>query len=272
MKKKCNKCNIEKDITLFNKKKNAKDGLNYSCKECVKQYSKTYYEDNKENYKNYYIENKNDIKENIKKYKINNKEYYKNYLEKYYLDNKEDILDYKKKYYLDNKEDILDYKKIYYDDNKEQILEKTKKWRLSNVKRNLNNLKEWRSNNPEYLKEWRSNNPEKIKEYYNNLRLNKPHLIAWRTLLRNAINRIGSEKENSTFEMLGYTASDLKIYIESLFSVGMSWDNWGEWHLDHKYPLSKFDKDVSISVVNSLSNLQPLWAFDNLSKGNKIKE
>jgi len=52
----------------------------------------------------------------------------------------------------------------------------------------------------------------------------------------------------------------------------MSWDNYGEWDIDHKKPISKFNKNTKLSTVNSLSNLQPLWAKDNLSKGNKFKE
>jgi hypothetical protein len=48
----------------------------------------------------------------------------------------------------------------------------------------------------------------------------------------------------------------------------MSWDNWGEWHIDHIIPVSKFEKETPPSIVNSLSNLQPLWAIDNYKKSN----
>ena len=50
----------------------------------------------------------------------------------------------------------------------------------------------------------------------------------------------------------------------------MSWENYGEWHIDHKKPISKFDKKTNLKIINSLCNLQPLWAKDNLSKGNKF--
>jgi len=272
MKKICNKCKIEKDILLFNNKKNAKDGLNYSCKECVKKYSKNYYQDNIENYKTYYIDNKEIIKENIKEYKKKNKEYYKKYIEKYYLENKQELSEYKKKYYLENKQEILSHKQEYYLENKEYLLQKSKNWVLNNRSRYIDYLNNWRLDNPEYIKDWRLNNPEKNKEYYNNLRLNNPHIIAWRTILQNVIKRIGTKKESSTYEILGYSADELKKHIESLFLDGMYWNNWGQWHIDHKYPVSKFDKETPISIVNSLDNLQPLWTSDNLSKGNKIKE
>jgi hypothetical protein len=63
---------------------------------------------------------------------------------------------------------------------------------------------------------------------------------------------------------------ELKEYIESLFIEGMSWENYGDWHIDHIIPVSSYNPETSIDVVNSIKNLQPLWAFDNLSKGNKI--
>jgi hypothetical protein len=62
----------------------------------------------------------------------------------------------------------------------------------------------------------------------------------------------------------------LKEHIEKLFVEGMSWENHGEWHIDHIKPVSKFDKTEKISIINSLDNLQPLWAVDNLKKSNKI--
>ena len=81
---------------------------------------------------------------------------------------------------------------------------------------------------------------------------------------------MGKPKENNTIDLLGYSAIELKEHIESIFTEGMSWDNHGEWHIDHIIPVSSFDKSEKMSVVNSLDNLQPLWAKDNLSKGSKI--
>ncbi len=49
----------------------------------------------------------------------------------------------------------------------------------------------------------------------------------------------------------------------------MTWENHGEWHVDHKVPVSSFSPDADMKVVNALSNLQPLWAEDNISKGCK---
>ena len=65
---------------------------------------------------------------------------------------------------------------------------------------------------------------------------------------------------------------DFKAYIESKFTDGMSWSNYGQWHLDHIIPLSKTDLTTSegIKLATHYTNLQPLWAKDNMSKGDKF--
>ena len=107
-------------------------------------------------------------------------------------------------------------------------------------------------------------------DYKKKHREKNPHVYLWRAILRNTIKRLGTGKEGKTNEVLGYSALELKEHIEKQFIDGMSWDNWGEWHIDHIKPVSKFDKSEKISIINSLDNLQPLWAKDNLTKSNKL--
>ena len=80
---------------------------------------------------------------------------------------------------------------------------------------------------------------------------------------------MGRRKEGYTIDIIGYSSLDLKLHLESLFTDGMSWDNYGKWEIDHIKPLSKFPKDTDIKIVNALSNLQPLWWEDNNKKSNK---
>jgi transketolase len=177
-------------------------------------------------------------------------------------------------YYSENKENILEYKKDHYQDNKSKYLERAKNWRENNCEKYQDLLKEWRLENPNYSKEylevWFKENPTKRVEYGRSHRINNPHIVAWRSTLKLAITRLGGKKENSTIELLGYSAEDLKSHMNRLFKENMSWENWGEWHVDHIIPVSKFDPNTPMSVVNALDNLQPLWAFDNLSKNNNI--
>jgi hypothetical protein len=63
---------------------------------------------------------------------------------------------------------------------------------------------------------------------------------------------------------------EFKLRLEETFLDGMTWGNYGDWHIDHIKPLSLFNEDTPVSVVNSLDNIQALWAGDNLSKSNKF--
>lgn len=99
-----------------------------------------------------------------------------------------------------------------------------------------------------------------------------PHIHIHRGLLTRYYTWINESKLDRTHKLLGYTSGELKLHIESLFKDGMMWDNFGEWHVDHIKPVSKFDKSELPSVVNALSNLQPLWAGENLRKGVRYEQ
>jgi hypothetical protein len=81
----------------------------------------------------------------------------------------------------------------------------------------------------------------------------------------------GNYKTGSAVRDLGCTISELKIYLESKFQPGMVWDNWTTdgWHIDHIVPLVSFDLTNREELLKAVhyTNLQPLWAKDNLSKG-----
>ena len=72
-------------------------------------------------------------------------------------------------------------------------------------------------------------------------------------------------------DLTGYTLSELIKHLESLFTPGMTWDNYGDWHIDHIIPrtLWKYQKpeDREFKQCWALCNLQPLWAWENLRKG-----
>ena len=100
-------------------------------------------------------------------------------------------------------------------------------------------------------------------------------------LMRSLLRRSLVKKQNSTQKMLGYTWEQLKQRLECQFTNGMSWDNYGEWHVDHKKPVSMFEIDAPAHTINALCNLQPLWATTrkingviyegNINKQNKFK-
>lgn len=88
------------------------------------------------------------------------------------------------------------------------------------------------------------------------------------SLLWGTLRRIGSDKLSSSKELLGYSAEDLAAHIEKQFMEGMSWKDRSEWHIDHIKPVSVFIKEgiTDVRVINSLSNLRPMWAKENMSK------
>ena len=165
---------------------------------------------------------------------------------------------------------ICESQKDYLKVNRDVILQKKKEYRESDKGKKIRQeqrrcyyLKHKtdeniRSNN------WNKTNREKMKEYKNDYekeyRIKNKESVAWRRLLHNTLKKLGQTKEGHTIDLLGYSVLELKEHLESLFTDGMTWDNYGEWHIDHIKPVSSFDKDTLPNVVNALSNLQPLWA------------
>ena len=110
------------------------------------------------------------------------------------------------------------------------------------------------------------------KKYHKREKSNPEYIL--KRILRTSIGHIISRSPKRSHFFCNYTPFEFKERIQSLFKEGMNWDNWGMWHVDHIKPLSSFnflDKDGSIITsevikANSLENLQPLWACENLKK------
>lgn len=77
-------------------------------------------------------------------------------------------------------------------------------------------------------------------------------------------------KMNKTFDIVGCTPQFLKEYLENKFTEGMSWDNQGKWHIDHIMPLASANTEEELYNLSHFTNLQPMWALDNIKKGSKI--
>jgi hypothetical protein len=80
-------------------------------------------------------------------------------------------------------------------------------------------------------------------------------------------------KKGSAVRDLGCTIEELKQHLESQFGPGMSWENYGKWHIDHIIPLSSFDLSKRDELLKAChyTNLQPLWAKDNIKKSNHFR-
>lgn len=159
-----------------------------------------------------------------------------------------------KLYYSNNKEKIINasksYQKQYYIDNKDKISSRNKEYEKKFLQRRNDIRKFRRDNDIEY-----------------NLTV----------CLRARVSKFltGKSKSKNTKELLGCSLTEFKIYLESLFKEGMSWDNHGfgndKWHIDHIKPCCQFDltKLEEQAKCFHYSNMQPLWQKENLSKGKK---
>jgi hypothetical protein len=249
--KKCKKCGEYKDLINFNKLKISKDGLRTQCKDCEREY------------------------------RIKNRDKMKKYLNNYYKENKYDLLEKYKEKYESNKEEINEKRRDRYNTDQElryKISNAGRKYRKNNSDKVKISKRRYYEDNKDYIRNWKKKYYESIKDIpehkekhrkdiYNWSRKN-PHIVAWRNSLRRVLYYFNIKKSESTIDILGYSAKEFRDNIEGKFSEGMSWENWGEWHIDHIIPVSKFDKETPPSIVNSLSNLQPLWAIDNYKKSN----
>jgi len=180
-----------------------------------------------------------------------------------------------------SKEERNKKRREWYQKNKEKCLEGKKADYQKHKEQRKANQKTYRENNKEYYvqlnKEYYKENREKIikqnTEYELKRKKTDPAFRA-RKNLRNRIRSVIKEKHFSdkTAGILGLTQSEFKAYLESLFSEGMTWDNYGYdgWHIDHIIPLSSANSITELEELCHYLNLQPLWAEDNMSKSNKL--
>jgi len=212
------------------------------------------------------------------------------YIKKYNSDNKDKIREAQKKYLDNNKDKIKEYQKKYRNDHKDKLLnyrnenkDKAKKGYEKYLNKNKDKIREyqriWQSNNKYQAKEYSRNNRDKARkrqrEYCRNKRYTdiqyKLSCII-RSRLKHSLRL--KPRVSSAIKELGCTLEELKLHLEAQFQPGMTWDNRGfyGWHIDHIKPLASFDltDPEQFKQACHYSNLQPLWATDNLSKGAKI--
>ena len=237
--KKCCKCKKETDDfspSEFKRKTS-------TCRECVRERHQIYYNKKKEylreQKRKYY--SRDEVKEHVKIFK---KEYArrehvvvrkKNYDKKRYENNRDEVLLSRKKSYLKlDREKKNTRQKEHYYLNHEKVREK------SNARQRAR-----RKEDPVF----------KLK-------------CNLRTRLYVAVRK---GKPGSSVKDLGCTIEELRIHLESKFEENMSWDNYGKWHIDHIKPLASFDLSIreELLIACHYTNLQPLWALDNIKKGSK---
>jgi hypothetical protein len=170
------------------------------------------------------------------------------------------ILKNSTKYYIKNRETINEKKRKIYKEIKEKDPSKLQELtKIKNLQRK-NSKAKWFQENKQKVYKKRNSNKRTI--FSNRLRTRVYHALK------------GINKSGSAVRDLGCSIEELRWWLEFWFEDGMNWDNYGNkgWHIDHIKPLSSFNltNREELCKVLHYTNLQPLWAKDNLIKSNKI--
>ena len=246
MEKKCSTCQKTMPLQEFGSDRSKRDGKNSRCKECAREHGRAQHITNGEN-----------RRAAVARWRAKN----------------------------------LDKIKEYAEAHRAEAAERNRKWQEMNRTRCAEKSKRYRERHPEkikaYSQKYWAENAGKISEYKKRYRQENPHIARQegerrrknpkyrieatvRARLHRSVTKPGSCR---TFEALGYTSDELKAHIERQFQKGMSWDNYGDWHIDHILPLSSFEyattDDAEFKHAWALTNLRPLWADENQAKSSK---
>jgi hypothetical protein len=234
--KKCKDCEEYKSEELFGKNSAMADGLGFYCKPCKKKRDRRDYQKHREvrlkSVANYRLENPEKVKESKKKEYITNKDKY--------ITNKDK--------YITNKDKYLNRSKTYYEANRTRVLAENKAKRESD--------------------------PDYYKGRYRYVKTKSAQDPGFRAILntRQRVAQFMGSKPIKYSKKLGCSKEQFMLHIESLFQPGMTWENYGEWEIDHKYPLSVAYEEGPEPFRKAClyMNLQPLWLEQNRKKSNKI--
>jgi len=244
-KRRCSCCKDSVLISLFSKRSKTSHIYKSWCNPCINKKTLLYREENMEKYLlaskasrlKRYSDNKQIISEKTKLYRIKNGDAIR-LNRRIYNTERKDIISFQQKVFRNKDiEETRRKRKEYYYKNKERFALKNKEYRIKDKVKPINRLSK-----------------------------------SVRSRIWMALKRCGYKKDSYTSTLIGLDYDKLKIYIENQFKKGMLWENYGEWHIDHKIPLSSAKTEEELLKLFHYTNLQPLWAKENLSKGSKIIE
>ncbi len=212
-----------------------------------------------------------------------------------------------KKWKSQNTGRIRQYMSSYREENADRCLSRAREYKRENAERLRHLDREYAEKHPEKKKAWdkayrermgvkllerrrrrRAERPEQIEAERRWAKENRGRLrelarrryredpdyaaaVMMRNFLRRLIRRNGMVKDGKTCDVLGYSAQELRRHIERQFSKGMTWANYGQWHIDHIVPVAEMIRagENDPAVINALTNLRPLWARDNQRKSSE---
>ena len=229
--KACTKCGEVKYLDDFHKSNKGYLNRVAECKSCARER---------------YLLNRSKKISQVSEYKKRHPDRVARAKSRWYENNKESVKAYHRRLYLSNREERVNKAKIRYWEDPE----KYRSWYRSHAKRNRSYI------NKRCRERYREDASFRVRE-------------SVRGFLNRTLRASGDRKTSSTYDILGYTVEGLTLRIGFQMKPGMSWDNYGEWHIDHKIPISRFVNkgETRPHIINALSNLQPMWAEENMRKG-----
>lgn len=271
--KTCTKCNatLAASADNFYRQKSKKDGLKAECRTCSL--------DRKHKHDR---ENRSEINAKAKARRLNNPERAKAIERIYYAKVKRDpefVAKNRKRvrvWQLENPAIVAKRNAEYRERHKDRLsIERRERYDPEKAGQH------YQKNRVKYLKkaaDWASANPVKRAEILRRHKSKMMQIPGYRlnnsvsAQIRMSLNNKGGIGWQS---IVGFTLDELKKHLERQFQKGMSWDNYGEWHVDHITPVSSFDfsapDDADFKACWVLTNLRPLWATENIKKSNKIQ-
>jgi len=278
LKKRCGLCKIEKVITNFYKNKRKKDGYQNYCVSCMKKANANSFQKNKKKrmakslewqrsekggkYRSDYYKHGSKRKREVVKKEVTPEVYQQQHAKQFtsFMD--------------ETREERSKKKKEYYENKKQSILEKQKEYRKRRIEKDPGFLVRER----ERIRKYKHTRKYKDKaNAHKRQRLKNDPKYKLKENLRNRVRKfLQGAKSTNTESLIGCTWKRLLSHIENQFHGGMSWQNQGEWEIDHIIPCNAFKDELHLEsnqrVLCWFQNLQPLWREDNRAKGGKYKE
>lgn len=181
------------------------------------------------------------------------------------MQSREERLKKQREYYYKNHKYMINKSRKYYSEHKEYCIKRNVKYAKEYQK-----LDKYKNSRKKYI----AKNKKKIQAYHakwrnEQFKTNKIAKVAHNLRVRlNSLIKKGFKKTHKLKEYLGCSLEELKIHLEKQFTKGITWDNYGKWHIDHIIPLSSAQCEEELFKLCHYTNLQPLWASDNCKKGN----
>jgi hypothetical protein len=173
--------------------------------------------------------------------------------------------EYRRKWYMNNREKVKEKSSERYKNNKEERILQIKNWREKNKDKYKKIIKEWKRKNPHYLTNYTKERKKIDPKFHLDCNMG--------TLIYQSLRK--QKAKNKWEDLVGYNLKDLMSHLEKQFENWMSWNNYGQWHIDHIKPKSLFNyktpEDLEFKKCWSLENLQPLEKIANIKKGNKYE-